>query len=248
MKISHILKHCQNWMLLALLFGLSFCTIVFYSVPSVAQINLATINEIVDGEQVFIQTKQAKVNDTATLGQEVKTEASRAGLFFNTGAAGRLAPNSMVTVGQCVEVQQGQLVVSGPANGCIAGFSIDVQGTVYVVEKTGERPGEVKVLEGKLTVKRDGEAESEEVVEVKEGEKVAVVSEEELGPVEKLTAEEVRNILSGPLFQGFTIPIPNQNLLTQVCQRLFPSFACPAVGGGIPSVPRPSIPRPSLPF
>ncbi len=105
------------------------------ALPSQAQITQAVIQEILDGNQVYIQKNQARVRDNANFGQVVLTKKSRTGLAFNNGAAGRLGTHATVTVGQCVELEAGQLLVSGPVNGCVGGMTATVQGTLYVLEK-----------------------------------------------------------------------------------------------------------------
>ncbi|MCS6813810.1 MAG: hypothetical protein NZ772_09610 [Cyanobacteria bacterium] len=95
--------------------------IVSHSQPIAAQsgANLATISEILDGNQVFIQSRQAKVNDQARRGQKVMTRDARAAILFNNGAVGRLGKNSVLTVGdRCAQIRRGQILVSGPASSC----------------------------------------------------------------------------------------------------------------------------------
>ncbi|VXD18972.1 conserved exported hypothetical protein [Planktothrix serta PCC 8927] len=227
-------------------FCLVFSTGLFQQ-STVAQINLAIIQEILDGDQVFIQDNQAKVEDQAEFGQIVLTKKSRAGVIFNNGAAGRMDANSVVTVGQCVEIKQGQILVSGPINGCIAGFTVGVQGTIYILETTDNNTGNVKVLEGTVQVSSsDGTGEP---VEVKEGEKVSVL-QGILSQVIPMTPEEIVSILSGRLFSGFTIPVTPEGALYSLCSRLLPGFSCSTSGIPTPSIPTPPVPVPipRLPF
>ncbi|MGF1493351.1 MAG: hypothetical protein ACFBSC_13035 [Microcoleaceae cyanobacterium] len=213
-----------------------------------AQINQAIVQEILDGEEVFIEQEQAEVEDLANFGQLVSTEKSRAGLVFNNGAAGRLGVNSRVTVGQCVEVQSGAVVVSGPVNGCIAGFSVGVEGTVYILETNEDGSGTVKVIEGSVEI--SSEDESAEPVTVEEGEKISVLPGV-LGEIVEITPEELADILQGELFSGFRIPITPQGALQSACFRTVPpGFTCSSNGVPrpvVPSVPRPPIPG-GLPF
>ncbi|MGB3403868.1 MAG: hypothetical protein WBA77_14365 [Microcoleaceae cyanobacterium] len=215
---------------------------------TLAQINQATVTEILDGEDVYIQQEPAKVEDTANLGQYVETKQTRAGLEFNNGAAGRIDSNSQVIVGQCVEVQQGQILVSGPANGCIAGFSVGVQGTLYILETNADGTGNIKVLEG--TVEITSEDETVEPVILIEGQKIAILPGI-LGEIEEITAQEFASIVAGRLFSGFNIPITPAGLLQSTCSRLFPAgFSCSSQGIPTPIVPTPSVPgvpRPPLP-
>ncbi|MEB3310123.1 MAG: hypothetical protein VKJ02_07795 [Snowella sp.] len=215
--------------------------------PVVAQINLAVIQEILDGNQVFIEKNQAKVQDKANFGQIILTKDSRAGILFNNGAAGRLGSNASVAVGQCVEVQQGTILVSGPINGCMAGISVAVQGTIYVLEKTEENSGNIKVIEGEVQVTpQDG---SSPPVTVKEGEKVDVL-QGILGQIVPMSPEELVALLNGQLFTGFQIPVTAEGALQSACSRLLPGLSCSTTG--LPSYPIPTppipIPLPGLPF
>jgi hypothetical protein len=129
-----------------------------HSTPAIAQINQAIIQEIVKSEEdaeengVFIDEDPAELEAIALLKQKIATQASSTSLLFSNGAAGRLGPESSVIVGQCIEVQQGLLLASGPANGCTATFEIGVEGTVYVMGVNADRETQIKVLEGEVTV------------------------------------------------------------------------------------------------
>lgn len=224
-------------------------------VPAIATIDQAIVKEIIDGDQVFIETNQAKVDDNATLGQVISTKQSRAGVTFSNGAAGRMGPDSLVTVGQCVELKQGQIVVSGPANGCISGFLIGVKGTVYTVEadqKNSQETANIKVLEGTVSVKKQDETDPTKSIEIPEGKKVSIDKKNELGSVLPIPTEELVRLLSGPLFNGFNIPITPEGVLSSICRKLVPQdlFECSSSGIPKPRIPSvPSVPSvPSLPF
>lgn len=216
-----------------------------FSPPMLAQINQAKLLEVLDGEEVFIEQEPAQVEDTADLGQLLHTEESRAGLEFNNGAAGRIGSRSRVTVGQCVEVESGQIVVSGPANGCIAGFSVGVQGTMYIMETNDEGVGSIKVLEGVVEV-TPTDGVSAPIILI-EGQKIGVLPGI-LGEIERITPEEFAAIVTGELFSGFNIPITPSGGLQGICQRIFPAgFRCSSEGIPTPIVPTPSVPRPPTP-
>lgn len=249
--MNSMINRVRFWrVVLGLLIGLLIAFVIgVWQAPSLALISEATITEIVDGDQVFIEAIPAKVADVALLQQEVRTEESRVSLLFDNGAGGRLGQNSSVVVGQCVEVQEGYLLVSGPADGCLSGFSIGVQGTIYVLGKDNTNPeenGNIKVLEGTLFVKKN---ETDEPVEVTEGKKVSILANNTLGEVLNISAEEFRDILLGELFDGFQIPVTPEGALRSVCLRLFGRvFNCTSSGVPVPRVSTPSIPRPRLPF
>jgi hypothetical protein len=181
--------------------------------PATAQITQAIVQEILDKGEVYVQDEKATLQQVAAFNEVVATkDESRTALLFSNLAAGRLAPNSIVTVGQCVEVQQGQLVASGPVNGCLGGFVADVQGTIYVMD--ADDGGKFQVLEGTVKVEKGNEN-----VEVQQGQQVAV-EDGILGQVEKISLKDFVKILKGALFEGFTIPLPNQDKLLEVCQDL----------------------------
>ncbi|MGA7932652.1 MAG: hypothetical protein WCA35_03655 [Kovacikia sp.] len=235
--------------------------------PVVAQstpINQATITEVLDSSQVFIQNKQAKVKDSANKGQRVRTAEARAQLKFNTGAVGRLAHNSVLTVGQCARLRQGTLLVNGAMNGCTSSVIAGVRGTTYLLEVNETGEANIKVLEGTVTVTRSSTPENgEESVEepgsgVKQndaadelilaaGEKISVSSSGKPGLVEKLSQADFINILKGSLFDGFTTSLPGISKIQQSFQNLFPGVPFPIEFPGIPSVPTPPV-RVPLPF
>jgi len=117
-----------------------------------ATINQAKITEILDSSQVYINGNQARVKAIARKGQRVSTRNARAQLSFNTGAVGRLAHNSVLTVGQCAHLQRGTLLVNGSANGCTNSTIAGVRGTTYIlsVDETGQE--EIQVLEGEVVL------------------------------------------------------------------------------------------------
>ena len=232
----------HDWQhLISLIIG--FCLVTSLGIIeklAVAQINQAIIQEILDGDQVFIEKAIVKVKDKAQFGQVVLTKESRAGMLFNNGAAGRLGTNSSVAVGQCVEVRQGTILVSGPINGCMAGITVAVQGTVYVLETTDGKSGKVKVVEGSVKViPTDGSGES---VTLKEGEKIDVL-QGILGKIIPMSPEEIVSLLNGQLFSGFQIPITADGALQSACSRLLPGLSCSTTG--FPSYP---LPTPPIPF
>ncbi|MDY7012720.1 MAG: hypothetical protein SVX43_03810 [Cyanobacteriota bacterium] len=226
-RFQRILSGLLGGLCLVLLLGLP-------RLPAVAQINQAVVQEILDGTQVFIEDQPASVSDRAQLREEIRTEGqTRTSLSFNDGTAGRLGPNASVVVGQCVEVESGQLLVSGPANGCISGFTVAVQGTIYVLEKNPndlDSLGNLKVIEGNVQMNKADENRPPTPTRIGQGQKVAISPQGELGRVETIPAEEYAEILNGPLFEGYREPLPNQSRLQGVCQDLYPTYNCLASG------------------
>lgn len=234
-------------------FLLSFCLIILgtWLHPAQAQINQATVTEVLDGNQVFIQGRQARVNSTAGSGQQVSTGSSRAGLRFNNGAAGRLRPNTSLVIGQCIQIQQGGIVASGPTNACAGSVRAATRGTTFLMEVDEDGNFGCKVLEGSVAMTSidpqypdQSSHESELILE--EGKKVSISKEGEIGQPEAITLEEIQSILTGGLFAGFTDQLPGGGNLQRALQELFPGIPLPNLGLpnlGIPSLPIPRIPR-----
>ncbi|MBE7385255.1 MAG: hypothetical protein F6J95_028135 [Leptolyngbya sp. SIO1E4] len=121
--------------------------------PLYAQsVTQATITEILEGNQVYIQDRQVQVNSVARQQQRVRTGTARAALLFNTGAVARLAHNSSLTVGQCARLQQGTLLVNGTLNGCTGSTVAGVRGTLYTLTVDQAGVETLQVFEGAVEV------------------------------------------------------------------------------------------------
>lgn len=115
-------------------------------------VDSATVTEVLDSDQVFIQNRQAAINSVAQRQQRVRTQAARTSLRFNNGAVARLAHNSSLMVGQCAQLNRGTLLVNGTLNGCSTTTMAGVRGTLYTLEVTEEGETIVKVFEGEVLV------------------------------------------------------------------------------------------------
>ena len=123
--------------------------------PVFAQSTQAIVQEILDGNQVFIQNQQASVNDVARAQQQVRTGNSRTALLFDTGAVARLSANSVLRIGQCAQLRRGTILINGAINACSSGITTGVRGTTYLLEVDESGNQQVKVLEGEVIVKRN---------------------------------------------------------------------------------------------
>lgn len=214
--------------------------------PASAQITQAVIQEILDGDRVFIEETLAVVDAIANFQEKVSTEDARTSLAFSNGAVGRLGPNSQVLIGQCIEVQQGLLLASGPANGCTANFQIGVEGTIYVMEVGDEGISQVNVLEGEIVVTGDPNSDP---VTVSQGNRLEINRQGRIGPVRRLSQADVEAILTGVLFDGFQGELPGMARLQRVLQNLYPDLNLPRLPGFNLPIRRPSRPSiPGLPF
>jgi len=163
------------------------------SAQAQTRIDQATITEILDGTEVFIQGNQAQVGDRATFGQRVSTGNARTQLRFNTNAVGRLSTNSVLTIGQCATLSQGSMLVNGAINGCTTSIVAGVRGTTYIVSVDEAGQESVMVLEGEVSL-TPVSSSPEEVSS--EGESSEEVSSEEVSPEDsslEVTSTEVAN-------------------------------------------------------
>ncbi|MEB3321698.1 MAG: iron dicitrate transport regulator FecR, partial [Synechococcaceae cyanobacterium] len=111
----------------------------------------ATVREILDGDELFIEARRARPNEMARSPERVSTGASRGQLLFAQGAAGRLNRFSQLRLGTtCFVLSRGQILVSGRQDGCTPTARLKVTGTTYVLAVTGRGEAEVLVLEGVL--------------------------------------------------------------------------------------------------
>jgi hypothetical protein len=239
--------------------------------PPSQSIQKATIVEILDGSDVYIEDKKARVNDSGVLGQHIRTGESRIQLRFNTGAIGRLSPQSNITLEPtCVRVQQGKLLVDGVVQGCTPSMIARVQGTTYVLEVTESSEESVTVLDGEVTANRGNHnaanppkpaatpqphptpapkkntkprGTDKTSVVLKAGEQVNYDKVlGQLGLIRKLSQQEFTALLKGNLFKGFRQELPGLKRIQAAFQALFPNANFPIP---IPSLP---IQLPRFPF
>ncbi len=123
--------------------------------PAQGQSVSATVTEILDSNQVYIQNRTAQVSSVAQQNQQVRTQSARTALQFNNGAVARLAHNSSLVVGQCAQVNRGTLLVNGPLNGCSTSTVAGVRGTIYTIEVTEDGQTIIQVFEGEVVVQRN---------------------------------------------------------------------------------------------
>jgi hypothetical protein len=204
----------QNW-------GVAFLLVqgaVLFQVPAIAQpvVTTATIREILDGNQVFIQDRPARVNDIGRLRQQVRTAAARAGLLFNDSPSGvRLGQKSSMVVGsQCIQLLQGKVLISGKVglNGCVGRVTVRPVGTVYIMS-LDEQGGQVTVLDGTVEVfNTDNPGTSVKVgagqsVEITAAGNLATTASGNPTPPQTLSQSQLVAV-SAPLIQGFQVPLP----------------------------------------
>jgi hypothetical protein len=209
---------------------LAFASLVVPLLPTpTLAAEAATVREILDGKELFIDTRQAKVNDKAVTPQQVSTQNSRGQLAFPSGAAGRLNRFSLLRLGQdCFLLSKGQVLVSGKQAGCTRSSRLSVRGTNYLLSVDESGGTELSVLEGSVEVEplSDGEPAPGASTTVNAGEKV------QLSPAGVVLT----------LFQGFTTPLPAFGSLESYLRSNLPSVTIPSVPSA-PSIPFFGIPR-----
>ncbi len=191
----------------------------------------ATVQEILDGRELYIDQRQARVQQRAVAPQEISTGRSRGQLLFTTGAAGRLTRFSLLRLGSgCFQLDRGKILVSGPQSGCTRSARLSVRGTNYVLEVDANGAAEIAVLEGSVEVEPllDGEPTGEEPTTVEAGQRLTLSPEGVVLTLIRLSAGDYRRILGGPLFEGFRTPLPGIASLESYLRRSVPGVNLPA--------------------
>jgi hypothetical protein len=209
----------------------------------------AVIQEILDGNELYIDRKQARVKEKATAPQQVSTQNSRGQIAFPSGAVGRLNRFSLLRLGQgCFLIGKGQILVSGRQNGCTRSARLSVRGTNYLIEVGEDGEGQLSVLEGTVEVEplKDGEPSGQPPTTVQAGQRVRLSAEGVILAILALSTGDYNAILSGPLFQGFQLPLPAYGSLESYLRSKVPGVTLPGLPVTAPSLPAPSAP--SLPI
>ena len=201
----------------------------------------AVVQEILDGPELFIERRQARVQERAFTPELVRTQKSRGQLGFAGGAAGRLNRFTQLRLGStCFLLSSGQILVSGQQNGCTRSSRLSTRGTNYVITLLDGGEQEVAVLEGSVELQplADGQPLPGAPILLAGGTRVRLSSQGALLGQRPLTADDYAAILRGPLFHGFTAPLPGMAALEAFVQRRFP--------GVIPAAPGPRLSRDPL--
>ncbi|MBD2328186.1 hypothetical protein [Alkalinema sp. FACHB-956] len=185
--------------------------------PGIAQnARRATIREILDSRQVYIQNRQARENDVSTEGQTVRTASARTGLSFNARGGLRLGQRSALTVGsQCVRLIQGQVMIGGSVgrNGCVGRIEVRPYGTVYVMQLDEQNRAQVAVLEGRVEVFNSDDPEvkvsvAANQVVTTDSDGNFVIGTDAKPTVTPLSQAQIQTITTS-LVQGFQVPLPD---------------------------------------
>jgi hypothetical protein len=132
------------------------------ALPSYAAVfKQAKLTKFVNGNEVFINGKRARVSDVARINNTVGTGKSRAALLFDTRAIGHLNSDSKITIGKnCFEIDEGTILVNGTQKGCAGKAIVGTRTTTYVLSRISEDSFRLSVLNGEAVLSglpRDGE-------------------------------------------------------------------------------------------
>ncbi len=205
----------------------------------------AVVQEILDGNELYIDGQMAKVKEKASAPQKMSTQNSRGQIRFESGAAGRLNRFSQLKLGQgCFLIEKGQILVSGKQSGCTRSARLSVRGTNYLIDVNDAGESEISVLEGSVEVEplREGEPTGQPATTVEAGQRLRLSAKGVVMAILALTVGDYNNILGGPLFQGFRVPLPAYGSLEGYLRSRVPGVNLPSVPVSPPSLPF-SLPR-----
>lgn len=218
---------------------------VVHAKPATMMSSSAVVQEILDGDELFIDKQQARVKQRAAAPQAISTRNSRGQLLFQSGAVGRINRLSRLQLGaSCFQLERGQILVSGPQAGCTRSARMSVRGTNYVLEVDEQGAAELSVLEGQVDVTplQDGEPDPQaSVVTVEAGQRVRLSPEGVVITLLQLASGDYTSILNGPLFEGFRLPLPAMGALDTYIRGYVPGVRIPNLPGGSPLPSGPSL-------
>lgn len=215
----------------------ALAVIALSPLPAAAQQSqTAVVQEILDGKELFIDREQARVKQQARSPQLISTGKSRGQLAFDGGAVGRLNRQSQLRLGStCFVLDKGQVLVSGKAAGCTRSARLSVRGTNYVLEVNEAGDTEISVLEGEVEVQptREGEPIPEKPpTTLQAGQRLRLSPEGVVLAILAISSGDYTQILNGPLFEGFKLPLPAQAALNSFLRSNLPSVPIPSLPVG----------------
>lgn len=189
-----------------------------------------TVVAILDGPDLWIDRRRARLKDQAQAPELLRTGASRAQLAVRSSAAIRMNHASRLRLGQrCFLMEQGQVLMSGPLSLCTRSVRLSVRGTHVQVELDALGAATISVLEGQVQLESLSAPESpptslDQGTRLRLAPDGRVLSRTTLGP------EDYRAFVEGPLVDGFSAPLPQQPQLQQVLGAVAPglSLSCAA--------------------
>ncbi|MFM7285848.1 MAG: hypothetical protein ACKO02_03320 [Cyanobium sp.] len=198
-------------------------------VAQTAKPSKATVREILDRPELFIDRRKAKVKDVAQQPESLKTLQCRAQLAFANGAGGRMIKGSTIRLGECLFISQGSVLVSGPMCACSRSVKVCSKNTNYILEAMEDGDAAVTSLEGTLEVQPlDPDlSASKPATVVNSGQRWRFYQGPGFTTVVDLTPEDYQHIIEGPHFSGFRERLPSQGALKDYLQAHVPGVTLP---------------------
>lgn len=207
------------------------------------------MQEILDGNELFIDRKQARVNQLAYRPEVITTGNSRGSLALSNGAQARISKNSQLRLAaDCARLQKGQMLVSGKQDTCVGSIRMSVRGTHYVVEVLDDETTQVAVLDGMMTFSPSlGESGKPSVVPLAANREVLrFAADGQLESRRCLVSSDYRRYFGSDLLQGFFFPLPKVQALTSMLLGSVPGadllLGLLRTGGNRGLVPLPLLP------
>jgi hypothetical protein len=221
--------------LVSLGFGVAVLVLAPISAMADGSSARATVEEILDGPELYIDRAQARVKQSAQAPQTLSTGRSRGQIGFSTGATGRMNRDAFLQLGQrCFLLNRGEVLVSGGQAACTRSTRLSVRGTNYILGLNAAEETDVTVLEGNLELElwRGEQNLADPINRVSAGQRLQISSTGEVLTLSLLSLDEVAAILRGPLFQGFQTPLADQAGLDRHLRQHYPSLVSPATPEG----------------
>lgn len=185
----------------------------------------ARVQEILDGNELFIDDKQARVNQLAFRPEVIATRNSRGSVAFSSGAQARISKNTQLRLGaDCARLVKGQMLISGKQNTCVGSVRMSVRGTHYIVEVLEDGTTQVAALDGLMTFSPGvGSNGRPSVIPVgAEREVIRFLPDGQVMERRCLISADYRRYLGSDLVQGFFFPLPKVGQLASMLTSSVP--------------------------
>lgn len=177
-------------------------------------------NEVVSGQHVTTPATTKVSFQLTDILQERASQSAKTAPEKTPQATSPTAPRAGFRLGQqssfvldneCVQLESGRTVISG-MQGCIGTIEIDTNNGIYTLERLGYL-AEIKVLSGQVQIAIPSNPGMPPIV-LKASQKITIdLTGDEIGPVRRMLPTEIQGIITSELFQGFQVPLPQQNTI-----------------------------------
>ena len=189
-----------------------------------------TVQAILDGPDLWIDRRRARVQDKAQAPEQLRTGASRAQLALPTAAAIRMNRSSQLRLGsRCFLMERGQILMSGPVTLCTRSVRLSVRGTHVLVELDALGGATISMLEGQAELASLSAPDTPPTL-LRQGTRLRLDPDGRVLALTSLSQDDYRAFVEGPLVDGFSTPLPQQPLLQKALSGVEPglSLVCSA--------------------